>query len=797
MQQLSQFSNKLFDVVHQVREQRYKERQAEIQVLFSEDEAARQEAEILQKAGEDQLSVLAAGDMALAQEAAKNNEPYSYVQRMRSLSGEDRYLYATQHANKVGESFKSFAAQQMVENSGMITLGNGVQIQINQPRNEAEASAVLGHLLKEHIKNNDAENLPPGLTATYLYKQTDKARAELLQQFSKDNDVRESYNDRQLAFENLKARIRAHAEDPAAIQDYLNAVALTTNAAGTQRLRYPGAHDEFFNELLILAQSDDSDDQVLADQLLEQYGELTLNGRKFKTLHKGRINTFHQNLANALNDNINLTKQAKKNKADLIIEDMVSSLGTQFTSADVKPIIDFATMSYANFGESYNVEPLKKLYSQASMGGQQLRDLRELVDTKFTHGRMTAEDWNRLPPSLQEEYAAKWVQHQKLRGEAFAPYKESIKQMVDGNPYVAESGKAGRILSPLVKRELLRKFDKAIISLQSNEDSPYRDDDAAAAKALADITKEFTDGVDNPESKYHVDPSLGFKNYLFYGTSDQELTSRQRERQNLVNQMAQNVGKRAWSSPQLIGTKEEIRGMKTRYESGKGVDPFLQTVAQRNGISWMEILNMQLKAQGDEPVETFEQILQVTQQQTPELQRQIRGLANGYFNSLQLDRLRGARYVRPNYSTLVSSVPSKDRLVNAIVDQESSGNPNAVNSRTGASGLIQVLPENIPTWTQRYLGIRMTPAQYRADVNAQNQLAVAYFNELVEMHTAPGRSQEEIIRRVAAHHYGGAGAVDHWNNPGYHSRSGPYNPGNEPNMQEYTASIWAKYSGGM
>ena len=797
MQQLSQFSNKLFDVVHQVREQRYKDRQAEIQVLFSEDEAARQEAELLQKINEDQLSVMAAGDMALAQEAAKNDEPYSYVQRMRTLSGEDRYLYATAHAAKVGESFKSFATTQMVENQGFITLKNGHQIKINNPRDEAEASAVIGHLLKEHIKNNDAENLPPGLTATYIYKQTDKARADLLSDFSADYAVREGFVDRQLKFEEVKARTLANPEDPNIIQDYLNTVALTMNEAGTKRLRYPGAHDEFFKELLVLGQSEKTEDQLLADQLLDSYGELTLNGKKFKILHADRIRKYRQSLAGAISDDLKLTKQAKKEKADAAIEDMISRLGSQFTKADVIPIMDFASSAYLGFSETYNLEPLKKLWAQASLDGQTLRDLRTNIDTKFTHGRMTLEDWNRLPPTLQEEYSAKWVQHQKLQGATFAPYKESIEQMVDGNPYVSAAGKAGRILSPLVKREMLREFDQIVANLQSKEDSPYRDDDAAGARATEILTKRFTEGVNQEGHRYQVTPTGGFENYLFFGTDAKELTAKQRERQNLVNQMAQNVGRRAWSSPQLIGTAEQIRGMKERYESGRGVDPFLRTIAQRNGLSWMEVLNMQLEAQGDDKVELIEQILQVTNQQTPDIQRQIRGVANGYFNSIQQDRLRGARYVRPMYSNMIASTPPRDRLVNAIVDQESSGNPNAVNSRTGASGLIQVLPENIPSWTQRYLGVRMTPAQYRADVAAQNQLAVAYFSELVQQHTAPGRSQEEIIRRVAAHHYGGSGAVDHWDNPGYHSRSGPYNPGNEPNMQEYTASIWAKYQGGM
>ena len=83
----------------------------------------------------------------------------------------------------------------------------------------------------------------------------------------------------------------------------------------------------------------------------------------------------------------------------------------------------------------------------------------------------------------------------------------------------------------------------------------------------------------------------------------------------------------------------------------------------------------------------------------------------------------------------------------------------------------------------------MSYTQFRYNRLAQEKLLNAMFAEMFERHSAPGRSEEETVRRAAAEWYGGAGAVKHWNNPGYHA-----NVPNEPNMAEYTSSIWRKYS---
>ena len=79
----------------------------------------------------------------------------------------------------------------------------------------------------------------------------------------------------------------------------------------------------------------------------------------------------------------------------------------------------------------------------------------------------------------------------------------------------------------------------------------------------------------------------------------------------------------------------------------------------------------------------------------------------------------------------------------------------------------------------------------------QELLATRLFEDMLANHTAPGRSEEEIIRRIAAEHYGGPGAVEYWDSHQYHAKGSRFNPyGAEPDMAEYTKSVYRKYRGG-
>ena len=116
---------------------------------------------------------------------------------------------------------------------------------------------------------------------------------------------------------------------------------------------------------------------------------------------------------------------------------------------------------------------------------------------------------------------------------------------------------------------------------------------------------------------------------------------------------------------------------------------------------------------------------------------------------------------RQTFARVTEQGDMAGRFRNAVVGQESGGNPNAVNSRTGAAGLGQVMPENVGPWTEKHLGRRMTYEEFLADPQAQERVIMGEFQEVLGKHNQPGRSEEEIVRRAAAEWYGGPGGVKH------------------------------------
>ena len=179
----------------------------------------------------------------------------------------------------------------------------------------------------------------------------------------------------------------------------------------------------------------------------------------------------------------------------------------------------------------------------------------------------------------------------------------------------------------------------------------------------------------------------------------------------------------------------------------------------------------------------------------PEYRRFINDLVEGKATENQV--FRYTETSAPVRQSLAQTIPENriGRITRAFIGQESGGDQFAVNNRTGAAGLGQLLDDNIGPWTRKYLGREMSRSEFMNNKAAQITLLNRRFTEQYAKHSAPGRSEEETVRRMAAEHYGGSDAVKHWNNPEYHKEGSKYNPYNEPNMAKYTASVWARYSG--
>ena len=94
-------------------------------------------------------------------------------------------------------------------------------------------------------------------------------------------------------------------------------------------------------------------------------------------------------------------------------------------------------------------------------------------------------------------------------------------------------------------------------------------------------------------------------------------------------------------------------------------------------------------------------------------------------------------------------------LMRAIIGQESAGKFNATNRHSGALGYGQVMPENVPSWTQEALGYPLTPTEFLKSPKLQLKTIKFKLAQAIASQTQPGRTQEEIMRRVASIWYSG------------------------------------------
>lgn len=125
-----------------------------------------------------------------------------------------------------------------------------------------------------------------------------------------------------------------------------------------------------------------------------------------------------------------------------------------------------------------------------------------------------------------------------------------------------------------------------------------------------------------------------------------------------------------------------------------------------------------------------------------------------------------------------------EALTDAIIQQESNGNYSAINPDSGALGYAQIMPENLPLWSQEALGYPITPETFLADPNLQHKIIehrlMLYWQEaLVD---AKG-NKEQAILMVASRWYSGDPYL-------YQSTQEQFYDGQEyPSIANYSQSI--------
>jgi len=123
------------------------------------------------------------------------------------------------------------------------------------------------------------------------------------------------------------------------------------------------------------------------------------------------------------------------------------------------------------------------------------------------------------------------------------------------------------------------------------------------------------------------------------------------------------------------------------------------------------------------------------------------------------------------------------RLRVALIGKESGGNYEILNPDSGAIGIGQVMPANVPSWTAKHYGQRLTPNQYRYNRAAQDAVVKGQLQEYYNGERAAGRSEAIAIRRAASTWYSG--------NPNLYDNNRVQTSGGKryPSIREYTMDI--------
>jgi hypothetical protein len=127
-------------------------------------------------------------------------------------------------------------------------------------------------------------------------------------------------------------------------------------------------------------------------------------------------------------------------------------------------------------------------------------------------------------------------------------------------------------------------------------------------------------------------------------------------------------------------------------------------------------------------------------------------------------------------------------LRTAIFGQESGYNYKAVNPNSGALGIAQVMPANIPSWSREALGYQITDNQFLNSPDLQLKIIDYKLNQYYQQAIAASGGNVDIaVRRVASAWYSG--------NPNLYNNTTPqYTNGVQyPSIANYTLSVLGKF----
>lgn len=803
LQALSKFSstiNKFLqeDVVEMVKEDRKEQVARGIEMYASDPQAVRQEQEQVSNAVEQQRAlhdkIEAEAQKAPTTEAAN---------RVRSLSKYEQMGWDFAAMREAANGWDSYRESELETNETVLIDSTGTEFVLKDyDRSSLEQyDLAVSHLQTEYIDSHNPKGFSAAVRNTTLtapiLERSARARTQQVQVVNRDRAV--AAIDAQ---ENMLAA--AINGDPGAPDlgkqaiTFLESTHKHFETLGAREGGRKGARTRLATIVKTVIENNNQS-EATAERVIQQLKDAKLKGhpggaKNLFELYQDEFNPDKM-MGEAIQADITRSSreiQARKAPAEAEAMEILRELPGLSEGARVARVAEFKN-KYPDFPEIGRKldSGLDNQFLSEERSKEKLAALLELSDGQPVP---LSEVRNLDPEVLEQAFKDEKVEEVPFGADAANVIESSSQLVTEAIKGAAKLSVddpltgAGQILA---QKAALNEMMTNARSLVTEAETEGRE--LTEAKAIAESARQIVRKISlvndtqnkfkDDSSIYWAGPSGGFTNLL--ATLPDGYVKRQ-----FAQSEAENALK-AGRSLREVNITADLPNVRELTPKGTPTS-FAVAMAMMEGVTPLEFINAQRALNKQEPlvIDPSAQVLQDTLDKYPHLKRQL---------AQDKSPATVSRVFRE------AGIPHVRDLIKAIGLQESGNRYDAYNDDAHgpefpALGKYQIMWYNLnsaankafggpgTSWAKE-LGMpeKQNMTSFLRDERYQERITNAKFNQYIQMAAQQSDDLETIIRMAAAAWYGGAGAMEHWDNPNYGGGEG------YPSMQEYTMSVWSRY----
>tara|TARA_Y100000401_G_scaffold48680_1_gene37855 strand:+ start:4825 stop:7584 length:2760 start_codon:yes stop_codon:yes gene_type:complete len=518
---------------------------------------------------------------------------------------------------------------------------------------------------------------------------------------------------------------------------------------------------------------------------IQEHSASKENERKAEIIEDQKIAMFRKATDEDRSDNNVLDDVRKAELAQLAIE------------AEAKGQYRFARILRANIAITSdqitidrNKEEMDALYAQGRLSKDRVRNSGVMGQEFVDYMEKAEENQAVTAPTRQNLDVAKGYISNELNGRLTGGY--GFKGTLPGSYEIAKD-RALRQYEAVYRNEMRKSGDHTLAhdaglgAFKADLGNDPTKGLYRIGNTLEDITAQLKSGE---RAGDFLDPSLKVKPREPDSNSITDLRAR-----------AEELGMDA--IPASITPKRLAKSFDTFKSSGRlSRDPTIEVLSKALGIPYYEAHNYAAEKFKDESLKLPETITKgATEFESIAYNGPLRKFLNNpanipreYITQRFANQVSGVTYDNPETFSVAArgSENEFDRFVDSLMFNENQWrDPTRENDAgSGATGLGQIMEDNIKLWSKEILGYEMTKDEFKANPEAQITIIRAKLKQYHNKYILRGESPDEAIRKAAADWYAGPSWETNYG-PNFHNSEHKqvYNGVKHKSMLEYTTDI--------